>query len=89
MRPIEKAAHVAPHPSERETASTACCCSPVAVLPESYPRVLKSSIRDLPLPQADIVSGKGRVFIPLRTQRLRELMQALYPYWNSYHFGSV
>ena len=89
MRPIEKAAHVAPHPSERETASTAYCCSPVALLPESYPRVLKSSVRDLSLPQADIVIGEGRVLIPLRSRRLRELMQALYPYWNSYHFGSV
>lgn len=89
MRPIEKPAHVDPHPSERETTSTARCWSPVALLPESYPRVLKSSIRDLPLPQADIVIGEGRVFIPLQTQRLRKLMQAFYPYWNSYHVGSM
>ena len=84
MRPIEKAVHVAPRPSEREAASTACCWCP-----ESYPRVLKSSVRDLPLPQAEIVIGEGHILIPLRTGRLRDLMQALYPYWNPYHFGSV
>ena len=84
MRPIEKAVHVAPRPSEREAVCTACYW-----LPESYPRVLKSSVRDLPLPQAEIVIGEGHVLIPLRPRRLCEIMRALYPYWNPCHFGSV
>ena len=74
MRSIEKSAHIAPRPSERSAVCTACYW-----LPESYPRVLKDSAPDLPLPQAKIVIGEGHVLIPLRTRRLHELMQALYP----------
>ena len=84
MRSIEKSAHIAPRPSEREAVSAACYW-----LPESYPRVLKDWAPDLPLPQAKIVIGEGHVLIPLRPRRLCGIMRALYPYWNPCHFGSV